>query len=187
MINNNKQVVFSTNDIDFLNNFSNIDDAINFCKAQISCFSEEADKLRKIKEKETRRDIEKKLSRRSTGDSIDLETSPIYKYGVLTLYNPILPLASELISTRGINSYERLEDDDAVLSHAARNAGMGLLIGGGLGLGVGYGINGLKGKFGGFTPAIGAGLGLLSGGIYGIHKGKAVAKKRREELLRVLS
>lgn len=46
---NNKQTNFSEQELDFFDNFSNIDDAISFCENQALVFSEEARKLNYIK------------------------------------------------------------------------------------------------------------------------------------------
>lgn len=183
---NNKQTNFSEQELQFLNNFSSIEDAINFCNAQSIVFSEESNKLKKIKER---------LDRRSLGKLEGFEhRNP--NVASMPIISPEAALYNKyIVSHDGLTPYEKSEEADAILSHGFRRSGLGSIIGAGAGAIAGAGLGlimapnrtELAVPFGLTGAGIGLGVGGLTGGWIGAHKGAEVAKKRREELLKVLT
>lgn len=173
----NKQNSLSEQRLGFLNNFSNIDDAINFCEKQINFFSEKSNKLERLKENKTKV-IQDKLKKRTLGDVEGFEhRSPNLATTVaMPVLAPLSAYNKTMVSHDDLTPYEKSEEADAILSHALRRAALGGFIGGALALATGSGLNGV------IFPSVGA---LIGGGI-GAYHGASSAKKRREELLRVL-
>lgn len=103
-------------------------------------------------------------------------------------------IANKIVSTKKkLSKYDKLAENDAIVSQSAKSAGLMGLIGAGVGA-VGGGIVGWKNNpnindamFGAQVGAMGlGGLGALLGGVHGALKGKKIAKKRRDEEKRLI-
>lgn len=103
-------------------------------------------------------------------------------------------IANKIVSTKKeLSKYDKLAENDAIVSQSAKSAGLLGLIGAGVGA-VGGGIVGWKNNpnindamFGAQIGAMGVGgLGALLGGVHGALKGKEIAKKRRDEEKRLI-
>lgn len=182
----NQTINFSEQELNFFDNFSNIDDAINFCNAQSIVFSEESKKLKNIKER---------LDRRSLGELEGFEHRNPNAASWPSLPVEAIFYNKRVLSEDGLTPYEKSEEADTILSHGVRRAGLGGLIGGGTGLltGAGLGLMIAPGRgelaipMGAVGAALGFGTGFLTGGLIGAHKGAKVARKRREELLKAIA
>lgn len=103
-------------------------------------------------------------------------------------------IANKIVSTKKeLSKYDKLAENDAIVSQSAKSAGLLGLIGAGAGA-IGGGIIGWKNNpnindamFGAQIGAMGVGgLGALLGGVHGALKGKKIAKKRRDEEKRLI-
>ena len=137
--------------------------------------------------------IEKYLSERSLDELGDGYGSK-NPYLADALGIGVMPaIANKIISSDELSRYDKLAENDAIVSQSAKQAGLLALAGGALGglAGAGYGwhkdrdLN--SALFGAQVGSIALGsLGALAGGFTGAVKGKKIAKKRRENEKKLL-
>lgn len=153
-------------------------------------FSKKKKKKKKTSEEEV---IEKYLSERSLDELGDGYGSK-NPYLADALGIGVMPaIANKVISSGELSKYDKLAENDAIVSQSAKQAGLLALAGGALGglAGAGYGwhkdrdLN--SALFGAQVGSIAlGGLGGLAGGFTGAIKGKKIAKKRRENEKKIL-